>query len=80
MDARPLSAVDFRRLKARSGPLSAFQRVAAEWQRPSVNWRQTLRWTWVAMGDLISNSQATIPALLRGERRPRRRRLPLSIC
>lgn len=70
MDAKPLSALDFRRLKARSGqhsPLSAFQRVAAEWRRPSVSWRQTGRWTWVAMRDLVSNSQATIPALLRGE-------------
>src|SRR6202022_4208256 len=70
VDAKPLSAFEFQRLKARNSRranLSAFQRVATEWRRPSVSWRQTLRWTWVAIGDLASNGQALIPALLRGE-------------
>src|SRR5207253_2657367 len=46
---------------------SVLQRVAAEWRRPSDGWRQTVRWTAVAVLDEMRRWQAALPGLLQGD-------------
>ncbi|HET9849721.1 MAG TPA: hypothetical protein VFR68_14330 [Candidatus Dormibacteraeota bacterium] len=68
MDAQPLSEIEFARLKAsRPRSPSAWQHVAAEWQRPSDSWQQTLRWTALALGDEWRRWQVVLPGLVRGD-------------
>lgn len=66
VEAQPISEVDLARLKAR-GRQSALGRVAAEWQRPSDSWQQTVRWTVVAIGDEWRRWQMALPELLQGD-------------
>jgi hypothetical protein len=66
VEAQPISEVDFARLKAR-GRQTALRRVAAEWQRPSDSWQQTVRWTVVAIADEWRRWQTALPELLRGD-------------
>lgn len=66
MEAQPISEVDLARLKAR-GRQTVLRRVAAEWQRPSDSWQQTLRWTAVALTDEWRRWQTALPELLRGD-------------
>src|SRR5256885_6263758 len=67
VDGTPLSELDFARLKAKQAPDSAAERVAVEWRRPSLNWRQTLRWTSLAVARELKTWQAALPGLLRGD-------------
>src|SRR2546430_12075173 len=57
VDAQPLSELDLARLRTRVQH-SVLQRVAAEWRRPSDGWRQTVRWTAVAVLDELHRWQA----------------------
>src|SRR6059058_6135198 len=66
VDAQPLSELDLARLRTRVQH-SVLQRVAEEWRRPSDGWRQTLRWTAVAVLDELRRWQAALPGLLRGD-------------
>lgn len=67
MDGQPLSDIEFARLKASRARPSAWQHVAAEWHRPSDSWRQSLRWTALAMADEWRRWQLVLPGLLRGD-------------
>ncbi len=49
VDGTPLSDVDLARLKAKQGQASPVQRAATASRRPSLNWRETLRWTVAAL-------------------------------
>ena len=66
MEAQPISQVDFARLKAH-GRQTAIRRVAAEWQRPSDSWQETVRWTLLAIGDEWRRWQTALPELLQGD-------------
>src|SRR5256886_716831 len=66
VDAQPLSELDLARLRTRVQH-SVLQRVAAEWRRPSDGWRQTVRWTAVAVLDEMRRWQAALPGLLQGD-------------
>ena len=67
MDGTPLSEIDLARLKAKQGPASVVERVAAEWQRPSPNVRKTLGWTALALARELKAWQAALPGLVRGD-------------
>jgi len=67
VDGTPLSELDFVRLKAKQAPDAAAERVAVEWRRPSLNWRQTLGWTSFAVARELKTWQAALPGLLRGD-------------
>lgn len=62
----PLSERDLARLKARGRP-TVLRRVAAEWRRPSEGWRQTARWTMLALADEWRRWQLALPDLIRGD-------------
>ena len=61
VDGTPLSELDLARLKAKQGPASVVERVAAEWQRPSPNVRKTLGWTALALARELKAWQAALP-------------------
>jgi hypothetical protein len=67
VDGTPLSELDLARLKAKQAQPTAVQRVAAEWRRPSLNWRETLRWTTVAAAAELRTWHTALPSLLRGD-------------
>ena len=67
VDTAPLSELDLARLKAKQGPESAVDRVAAEWRGPSTSWRQTLGWTAFAFHRELKTWQAALPGLIRGD-------------
>jgi hypothetical protein len=67
VDGQPLSDLELARLKAGRGRGSAFQRVTAEWRRPSDSWQQTVRWTATALAGESRTWQAALPALLGGD-------------
>jgi hypothetical protein len=67
VDGTPLSEVDLARLKAKQGQASPVRRVATASRRPSLNWRETLRWTVAALAKELQTWQAALPTLLRGD-------------
>ena len=66
MDAAPLSQLELARLKAKQRAGAAIQSVTTE-LRPSINPREAIRSTRVALGVEVRTWQAALPTLLRND-------------
>jgi hypothetical protein len=66
VDAEPLSEIDFARLKAGRQVEAAAPRLR-DWRRPAETWRETVRWTGLAVADECRRWQAALPGLLGGD-------------
>jgi hypothetical protein len=65
VDAAPLSQLELARLKAKQRAGAAVERVTSEWQPPSFNPRDAIRWTRVALTTELRTWQSVLPTLLR---------------
>jgi hypothetical protein len=67
VDAKPLSELDFARLKAGRRGSEAPAPESRPWRRPPDSWRETIRWTRLALADEWRRWHAALPGLLGGD-------------
>jgi hypothetical protein len=67
VDGQPLSAADLQRLKSRRTQVAPTAPTAPRWRRPTGDWRQTLRWAFIALGTEAQNWRSAMPGLVRGD-------------
>jgi len=67
VETAPLSQLDLARLKARQARPATVEPITVGWRRPLPSWRDTIRWTGVAVTRELKTWHAALPALVGGD-------------